>query len=224
MIEHDARAALREETSVVRVYERDGDKTKVFIETIMPPIPLVVFGAGHDALPVIELARGLGWHTEVVDSQARAISRDRFAQADRVTLARPETISEHVRVTPRTLTLLMTHNYEHDQALLKFLLASPARYIGVMGPRKRTERMLQESAAGGDPSFAFKDEDRARLYAPVGLDIGANTPMEIALSVIAEMRAVIAAREGGHLFRRRAPIHDGQGAMRSGTARAQINA
>ena len=219
MIERDARAALREETSGVRVYERDGDTIKVFIETITPPVPLVVFGAGHDALPIIELARGLGWHTEVVDPQARPVSRARFAQADRVTLARPETISGQVNVTPRTLTLLMTHNYSHDQAVLKFLLRSPARYIGVMGPRKRTERMLNE-LADGDGNFRLQEPDRSRLYAPVGLDIGANTPMEIALSIIAEMRSAVAAREGGQLRWRHAPIHDGQAPMLRGAAAA----
>jgi xanthine dehydrogenase accessory factor len=208
LIESDVRAALSDETSGVRVYERDGDTTKVFIETITPPVTLVVFGAGHDALPIIELARALGWQTEIVDPQARPVSRSRFAQADRVTLARPETINGQVTITLRTLTLVMTHNYSHDQVFLKFLLASPARYIGVMGPRKRTERMLQELAANGDLSFALTDEDRARLYAPVGLDVGANTPPEIALSILAEMRATIAAREGRPLRRCHAPIHD----------------
>lgn len=223
LIEDDARAFLNDETSGVRLYERDGERVKVFIETITSPVPLIVFGAGHDALPIIKLARNLGWHTEVVDLQARPVSRSRFAPADRVTLSRPETISEQVHVTPRTLALVMTHNYAHDQALLKFLLASPARYIGVMGPRKRTERMLNELMADGDTNCAFNDGDRARLFAPVGLDIGANTPTEIALSIIAEMRAVVAAREGGHLRRRHAPIHDGQDAKMRGsdTALAQ---
>jgi len=225
MIERDARAALCEEKSGVRIYEQGGDTTKVFIETITPPVPLIVFGAGHDALPIIELARGLGWHTEVVDPQARAITRDRFAQADKVTLARPEIISDQSEITPRTLALVMTHDYAQDQALLKFLLQSSARYIGVMGPRKRTERMLIELGES-DSSFRLQASDRSRLYAPVGLDIGANTPMEIALSIIAEMRAIVARREGGHLCRRHAPIHDEQDAMMRGsaTAHAQTNA
>ncbi|HVF27976.1 MAG TPA: XdhC family protein [Pyrinomonadaceae bacterium] len=225
MIERDARAALREETSGVRVYEQHGATTKVFIETITPPVPLVVFGAGHDALPIIELARGLGWQTEVVDVQERSISRARFAGADKVTLARAETINEQVGVTARTLALVMTHNYAHDQLLLRFLLSSPARYVGVMGPRKRTERMLNELAES-DRSSRLQESHMSRLYAPVGLDIGANTPTEIALSIIAEMRAVVAAREGGHLCRRRAPIHDGQDAAAGGAGArpAQTNA
>ncbi|MDD5580468.1 MAG: XdhC family protein [Methylobacter sp.] len=207
LIVQDTYEALLAEQSGVRVYERNGNTTKVFIETITPPVQLVVFGAGHDALPVIELANGLGWHTEIIDVQARPASRALFAAADKVTLARTETISEHLTITPRTLTLLMTHNYAHDQALLKFLLMSASRYIGVMGPRKRTERMRIELAEK-DSRFKLKEADCARLYAPIGLDIGANSPQEIALSIIAEMRAIVAKRKGGHLCYRQAPIHD----------------
>ncbi|HYO62624.1 MAG TPA: XdhC family protein [Pyrinomonadaceae bacterium] len=214
MIESDARAASREESSGVRVYEQGGDTTQVFIETLTPPVTLVVFGAGHDALPVVELARGLGWQTEVVDPQARPASRSRFTMANRVTLARPESVGGRVAVTPRTLALLMSHNYAHDLELLRFLLASPARYIGVMGPRKRTERMLSELAER-DGRFRFGEADRARLYAPAGLDIGANAPAEIALSILAEMRAVLAGRRGGLLRERQGSIHsplsDGEG-------------
>jgi xanthine dehydrogenase accessory factor len=183
--------------SVATVYDVDG-AAKVFLETLLPPVPLVILGAGQDALPVVELARESGWYTEVVDPQARPASRSRFAIAGRVTLARPEDVGAHVRITPRTMTLLMSHNYAQDLALLRFLLASPARYIGVMGPRKRTERMLRELAA---------PERMARLHSPAGLDIGANGPAEIALSIVAEMRAVLNGRLGGMLRERRGSIH-----------------
>jgi xanthine/CO dehydrogenase XdhC/CoxF family maturation factor len=207
VLESDVRAMSRGEVaSVSRAYDVKDGAVKVFIETILPPVPLVVFGAGHDALPVVELARGLGWQTEVVDPQSRPASLSRFAAADRVTLARPEDVRARVTITPRTLALLMSHNYSHDLALLKFLLASPARYIGVMGPRKRTERMLSELAAG-DPAFCLEERDMARLYSPAGLDIGANAPAEIALSIVAEMRAVMDGRRGGMLRERRGSIH-----------------
>jgi xanthine/CO dehydrogenase XdhC/CoxF family maturation factor len=183
-----------------------GGSLKVFVETLAPPVSLIVFGAGHDALPVVELARGLGWRTEVVDPRARPVSLSRFAAADRVTLARPEEVGARVTITSRTLTLLMSHNYSHDLELLKFLLASPARYIGVMGPRKRTERMLCELAAGGD-AYSLGEADGARLHSPAGLDLGANAPAEIALSIVAEMRAVLAGRRGGMLRERRGSIH-----------------
>ncbi|HEX8721802.1 MAG TPA: XdhC family protein [Pyrinomonadaceae bacterium] len=192
--------------SVAHAFDLEGGAVKVFVETLLPPVPLVVFGAGQDALPVIELARGLGWQTEVVDPQARPASLSRFAAADRVTLARPEDVAAHVSITPQTLTLLMSHNYSHDLALLRFLLASPARYVGVMGPRKRTERMLSELETGEDP-FRPEDVDLARLYAPAGLDIGANAPAEIALSIVAEMRAVLEGRRGRMLRECRGSIH-----------------
>lgn len=210
LVEGDVRAGA----AGARVYEVADGSLKVFVETLVPPVPLVVFGAGHDALPVVELARSLGWQTEVVDPQARPASLSRFDAADRVTLARPGDVGAKVGITPRTLALLMSHNYSHDLELLKFLLASPARYIGVMGPRKRTERMLCELAAGDD-AFRLGEEDRERLYSPAGLDVGANSPAEIALSIIAEMRAVLDGRRGGMLRERRGSIHgrpsDGEG-------------
>ncbi|HWW76691.1 MAG TPA: XdhC family protein, partial [Pyrinomonadaceae bacterium] len=156
----------------------------------------------------------LGWRTEVVDTQARPVSRERFDAADAVTLARPEEVAGRVRVTPRTLALLMTHNYAHDRELLKFLLASPARYVGVMGPRKRTERMLRELVEG-DGEFRLEESDGSRLYSPAGLDIGANSPAEVALSIVAELAAFLAGRGGGMLRERRGSIHgslsDGEG-------------
>jgi xanthine/CO dehydrogenase XdhC/CoxF family maturation factor len=210
LIEGDLRAPSRAVASGARVYEVAGGSFKVFVETLSPPVSLVVFGAGHDALPVVELARSLGWQTEVVDPQARPVSRQRFAMADSVTLSRPEDVGAHVSITQETLALLMSHNYSHDLELLRFLLASPARYIGIMGPRKRTERMLSELAAG-DGLFSLGEADSVRLHAPAGLDIGANAPAEIALSIIAEMRAVLEGRRGGMLRERRGSIHGGQG-------------
>lgn len=195
----------------VRAPSRGGmTSVKVFIETLLPPVPLVVFGAGQDALPVVELARGLGWQTEVVDPQARPASLSRFAMADRVTLSRPQDVGAQVRITPRTLTLLMTHNYSQDLAFLRFLLASPACYIGVMGPRQRTEQMLRQLATNEETS-RLEEADLERLHSPVGLDIGANAPAEIALSIVAEMRAVLEGRSGGMLRERRGSIHGSPG-------------
>lgn len=211
MLESEVRALTRGGvTSAARVFDVDGIATQVFIETLLPPVPLVIFGAGHDALPVVKLARELGWQTEVVDPQARPASLSRFAIADRVTLARPDVFGAHVRITPRTMTLLMSHNYWHDLALLRFLLASPARYIGVMGPRKRTERMLRELAATEETS-RLEEANLARLHSAAGLDIGANSPAEIALSIVAEMRAVLDGRRGGMLRERRGSIHGSPG-------------
>jgi xanthine dehydrogenase accessory factor len=178
----------------------------VFVEHLMPPTPLMVFGAGPDAVPIVELAQGLGWSVEVVDPQCRPVSRERFSIADMVTLARPEDVVGSVKITPRTLAIVMSHNYVNDRQLLQFLLASPARYIGVMGPRKRTERMLEEIGSA-DPELISERSDMERLHAPIGLDIAANSPAEVALSIVAEMRAVLNGRSGGMLRDRRGSIH-----------------
>ncbi len=218
-----SREKLSEETAVVleanvqalspgeftcgnRVVNVECGAAKVFIETLLPPVSLVIFGAGHDALPIVDLACGLGWLTEVVDPQSRHASLTQFARADKVTLSRPEEVAAQVTITPRTLTLLMSHNFTYDLILLRFLLASPASYIGVMGPRQRTERMLSELMANGETS-RFEQTNLSRLHSPAGLDIGANSPAEIALSIVAEMRAVLDGRRGGMLRERRGSIH-----------------
>ncbi len=214
MLEPEVRSLIAGGLTCTAGIEVDGMATELFIETLLPPASLIVFGAGPDALPVVELARERGWRTEVVDPQARPVSRSRFAVADRVTLVGPEDVGAQVSITPRTITLVMSHNYSHDREMLGFLLRSPARYIGVMGPRQRTERMLEELGAS---------QAADRLHAPAGLDLGANGPPEIALSIIAEMRAVIDGRCGGMLRDRRGAIHGNPGegeSITSGVDRA----
>ena len=192
----------------------DGVATSVFVEELVPPVPLLIFGAGVDVLPVVDLARSLGWRTEVIDPQARPATHVRFSSADRVTLARVEDLATQLDVTARTMALVMSHSYANDREMLRHLLASPARYIGVMGPRHRTERMLTEIAAAGDARL-FDDASMARLHAPVGLDIGASTPADIALSIVAEIRAVLDSRQGGMLRERQRGIHEDGSSPRS---------
>ena len=206
MVELQIRSIIAGRPTCTASIEVDGMAAEIFIEALLPPVSLVVLGAGPDVLPVLELAHDLGWRTEVVDPQARPASCSRFVVADKVTLARPEDIWAQASITARTLTLLMSHNYSHDREMLGFLLRSPARYIGVLGPRQRTERMLEELGA----SQGTDD----RLHFPAGLDIGANGPREIALSIIAEMRAVVDGRSGGMLRDRPGAIHGGSGEER----------
>ena len=207
VLENEIRAVSTVELNRgARTLDLSGGRVKVFMETLMPPVPIVIFGAGHDVVPIVELTRSLGWHTEVVDPHARPTSLERFAIADKVTLSRPEDVTANVAITPRTLTLLMTHNYSHDIALLRFLLDSTAPYIGVMGPRARTERMLSELAAS-EQMFRPQGADVSRLYSPAGLDIGANSFADVAVSIVAEMRAVVEGRHGGMLRERRESIH-----------------
>jgi xanthine dehydrogenase accessory factor len=192
-------------TSIVKRYELPGGHVDVFLEVIQPRTRLIIFGAGYDVSPVVDLAKGLGWHTTVVDTNARVSSRERFSNADLVLLCRPENVLDHVKLTERTLVVTMTHNYLHDLELLRNLLQMSLRYIGCLGPRRRTERLLLE-VADGDERLAR--EYLNQLHAPIGLDIGAETAEEIALSMVSEMRAVLSSRTGTQLRERKGTIHE----------------
>lgn len=205
-VAHKVASVRRTAATADRVETRRGTRLDVLIEALEPPVPVVIFGAGPDVVPLVRLARELGWRVEVVDPQAHPATGLRFPLADRVTLARPDEVGARVVVTGKTMALVMTHNYTHDRAMLGFLLDSPARYIGVMGPGHRTERMLRE-LADARPGHRLGEESLRRLHAPVGLDIGADGPLEIALSIMAEMRAVASGRQGAMLRARLGAIH-----------------
>lgn len=173
----------------------------VLVEVVDPPHPLVLFGSGFDVAPVVTQAVGLGWHVTVVADRPADTLRRRFPGAHAVVSAKARDAGEAVALTPRTLAVLMTHSLPQDRELLARLLPLPLRYLGVLGPRSRTERILTELAAAPTPAQLEK------LHAPVGLDLGAEGAEEIALSVVAELQAVVSGREGGKLRERRAPIH-----------------
>ena len=168
----------------------------VFIEYIAPPVALTVFGAGHDAIPLVAIAKELGWHVTVADGRPSYLKAQRFPSADcLLPLHRDDSA---MTLEPGSAVVLMTHNYPQDRELLRQLLAVESAYLGVLGPRKRTERLLAEIGA----SMRMDD-----LHAPAGLDIGADTPQAIALSIVAEIQAVLAGRTGSMLRLRDAPIY-----------------
>ena len=176
------------------------DGVSVFQETVQPPAPLVIFGAGQDALPLVRLAKEIGWHVTVADTRGTRARPERFPLADRVCLGWPK----DVEIDERTAGVVMTHNYPDDRRVLQSLLLSPAYYVGQLGPRVRTERLLAEMA---DDGLLITEEMRRRLHAPIGLDLGADNPEEIALSIVSEIQAARAGRGGGFLRERRAPLH-----------------
>jgi xanthine dehydrogenase accessory factor len=199
----DLHAAVRNGVSFVAQYEADGN-LEVFIEAVEPPLSLVIFGAGADAIPLVTIAQRLGWHATVVDTHARARSLERFADADAVILCRPEELSSRVTLVESAAAVVMTHNYYHDLEILDTLLKTPLRYVGCLGPRRRTERLLSQL---GNVREALQTRWHGRLHAPVGIDIGAETSSEIALSIAAEILAVIRERIGGPLHARQGAIH-----------------
>lgn len=200
----DAYRVLESGESLVKSCETARGRAEVFIEAIRPPVALIVFGGGHDAVPLVRFAKDLGWHVTVVDGRPGHASPVNFPRADALVPARPESIAERVPLDARTVAVVMNHNYLDDLATLRCLRAVPLKYIGLLGPKRRAERLLADLAEEGVP---MPGGHTACLYGPVGLDIGADTPEEIALAICAEIRAVLAGREGAFSRDRRAPLH-----------------
>jgi xanthine dehydrogenase accessory factor len=177
-------------------------EVEVFIEVIRPPLRLVVFGAGFDAVPLVRAAKALGWRVTVVDRRPAFARQPAFALADEVIVA-PREACGQLRLDARTAAVVMNHNFPDDLAALATLLPSAVRYVGVLGPRARTEKLLAEVAR----DFVPAADQFARLHAPVGLDIGADTPEEIAVAVVAQIVAELSGHDGGNLRDRAGPIH-----------------
>ena len=179
---------------------------EITFETVSPPIRLVICGSGPDVVPVAELAARQGWTVTVVDHRPVAHAHpERFPLATVVECASAEQLADSVSVDERTAAIVMSHNYPRDLEYVDVLLRSPARYVGVLGPRRRTERMLGELEQRGR---RYDEAELGRMYGPIGLDVGGDGPEAIALSIVAEAAAVISGRNGGSLRDRRAPIHD----------------
>ncbi|HSN26964.1 MAG TPA: XdhC family protein [Kofleriaceae bacterium] len=175
-IEQLAREATR--TCVVR----EGDAAYL-VEVLAPPPRLFVLGGGLDAVPVIAQARAVGWEVFACVPYARPELRTRLAGADRIVVAQPDEIAVLVDASDRAAVVVMNHDLAHDTRCLGAMLGSRACYLGVLGPRARTNRMLA----------ALAREPDARLHAPVGLQIGAECAEEIALAIVAEVQAALYA-------------------------------
>jgi xanthine/CO dehydrogenase XdhC/CoxF family maturation factor len=176
----------------------------VFRETVEPPAVLAIFGAGDDAQPLARQALRLGWRVTVADSRPKMPTPSRFPGVSALVLGPVDELVARAAPQPGTLAVVMTHRYLHDLPLLRHLLPLPLAYLGLLGPRMRADRILADLAAGG---LAITAEMGSRLRAPVGLDLGADGPDGVALSIIAEMAAVVAGRDGRPLRERTLPIH-----------------
>jgi xanthine dehydrogenase accessory factor len=179
-------------------------RADLFVERIQPPLPLLIFGAGHDALPLVRIGKELGWHVTLIDHRPANLARARSAGADAVVSIRPTELRERLAIDPRGAAIVMNHNFTDDLETLRALLASPIDYIGVLGPRQRTDRLLADLRESG---FSSDTAGAARLHAPVGLNIGADNPEEIALAIAAEIVAARRNRAGGSLRDYDGPLH-----------------
>ncbi len=197
-----ASGALRSRVHDLR--PEGGPHLRLFVEALHPPLRLIVCGAGHDAIPVVRLASQLGWRVLVVDGREAFLTPERFPGAAGFVRTEFPEAGHAVPTDSLSFVLIMTHNYVHDRDLLRAFLPTPVQYLGMLGPRARTEKILRELQAEG---VAISDDRRAQIYGPVGLDIGGDTPDEIALAALGEILAVARGRAGGFLRARTGPIH-----------------
>jgi xanthine/CO dehydrogenase XdhC/CoxF family maturation factor len=176
----------------------------VFLEKISAPPALVIFGAGEDARPLVRLAKEVGWHVTVADSRPAYATPTRFPEADIVVNATAQESASQLAADDSVFAVVMTHRYAEDLSLLRALLPQPLAYLGLLGPRKRTERLLAQLRTEG---FVPDAAMLAKLHAPVGLDLGGSTPETVALAILAEMQCRLTRRDPIHLRDRAAPIH-----------------
>jgi xanthine dehydrogenase accessory factor len=192
----DAKTAFVNQVSATKTYLSEGKQYTAFIELVKPAVSVVIIGAGNDAIPVSQMANLLGWQVTVADGRPAYATAARFPTANQVLVTKPDQVVEQVTIDAQTVFVLMTHNYNYDLKVLRQLITQRVTYIGMLGPRKKLVRMLDELKTEG---IVPTPEQLATVYGPVGLNIGAENAEEIALSIIAEIKAIMAGRTGASL-------------------------
>jgi xanthine dehydrogenase accessory factor len=202
-----AREAARELLAAERSEIRElAPGVRAFVEVLEPPLRLLICGAGHDATPLVRHAAALGWSPIVVDDRKEFLNRERFPDAvDFVFVERPDELAQVAPIDERTHVVVMTHNFLRDKDYARALVASPARFVEMLGPRVRTERIFAELREEG---LDLSEVTMARFRTPAGLDLGAEGPDEIAAAICAEIVAVKRGRGAGFLKDRPGPIHE----------------
>ncbi|QXJ37129.1 putative xanthine dehydrogenase subunit A [Parageobacillus caldoxylosilyticus] len=164
----------------------------VYYESTSPPPHLIVFGAGPDAIPLVKMAKNLKWLVTVLDYRPSYCNEQNFPDADFIHVY-PSGSVPNISLYENSYVVIMTHNFLHDREILESILNSDAAYIGLLGPRKRTDRLIATS------NTLISNENVRRIHSPIGLDIGAKTPEEIALSILAEIMMVYRGGTGKKL-------------------------
>jgi xanthine dehydrogenase accessory factor len=204
VIENDLFNLFETKKSQAKEFYVGGKRLEVFLELIQPTISLIIFGGGFDARPVSQLAKSLGWNVNVTDECVAHIAPVFFPTADKLSLCHRDFVDRDFNITSFTACVLMSHNYEYDRDVLRKIIKSETPYIGILGPRKRFDKMLTEFESAG---IQLTTDELHRVHSPIGLDIGAETPDEIAISIISEIQGKFSNRSGGFLKYRDAPIH-----------------
>ena len=200
----DINETLTIKKSSFKSYNLNDHPFSAFLSFISPPISLVIVGAGNDAIPLQSIAETLGWEVTIVDGRHTYAKIERFSSACQIIVSKPEKVLQQIPIDEKTVFVLMTHNYNYDYAILKALLSKNAPYIGALGPKKKLDNMITDLKA---ENIFLNERQKNILYGPVGLELGAETPAEIALSITAEIMSVMNNKKGGSLRNLLTEIH-----------------
>ncbi|QGX39742.1 XdhC family protein [Permianibacter aggregans] len=178
-------------------------RAELLLEYLAPNPELIIVGAGHDAEPLVQMAAAMGWRVTVIDGRRHFARPERFPLARQVLcLQADDPASAHL--PGDAAVVIMSHSFAQDRAWLRHFLSRSPPYLGQLGPKSRTDRLLGEFADSADPAIK---QAIAALHAPVGLDLGGSTPEAVALAILAEAQAALNGRVGGSLKQRQQPIH-----------------
>ena len=190
--------------ALYREHDIDGEQIAIFTSEIKPPFHLMVIGAGPDAEPITRFAKELGWKVSLVDYRESFLEQACFSGVDNIILGSARELSENPAVREIDALVIMTHKIEQDELYLKGLTETSASYIGLLGPAARRDRLVDALGDGAETL-------RSRIFGPVGLDIGGETPEEIALSLVAEIQATHYGRNAQSLHQKNQPLHEEYG-------------
>ena len=200
----DIKETLTIKKSSFKSYNLNDHTFNAFLSFISPPISLIIVGAGNDAIPLQSIAETLGWEVTIVDGRHTYAKIERFSSACQIIVSKPEKVLQQIPIDEKSVFVLMTHNYNYDYAILKALLDKNVTYIGALGPKKKLDNMITDLKA---ENIFLNERQKNILYGPVGLELGAETPAEIALSITAEIMSVMHNKKGGSLRNLLTEIH-----------------
>ena len=200
-----AHICLNNKRSQFAEFQYKEEKQQIFIQNYQPPVNLIIVGAGNDAQILASQADLLGWNVTVTDGRPTHANMQRFASSCQVIVSKPEQTLNNIEIDGRSYFVLMSHNYNYDLSVLKLLLKEDEiPYIGILGPLKKYERMKEDLELEG---IKISSQDADRIFAPVGLELGAETPAEIGLSILAEIQSVLTGSSAKNLRDKLEPIH-----------------
>ncbi len=159
-----------------------GGDMKIFIDILKPKEEILIFGAGHIAVYISKLAKMVGFRVTIIDDRKEFANKERFPEADKIIVESIDKALQHIKITPTTYIIIVTRGHLQDQEVLALVIESDAAYLGMIGSRKKNATVFQNLEEQG-----ISAEELKKVHAPIGININAQTPEEIAISIIAEI-------------------------------------